>query len=56
VADTDALKGYSPKSYPTIDGGQASFISDELQKIGVCIALINRVLAQLEARIVALGG
>jgi hypothetical protein len=56
VADTDILKGYKPKSFPTIDGGQPTYIADELQKISVSLSLIGRVLAALEARIVALGG
>lgn len=54
MADTDALTPYVPKAYPTIPGGEARYIMDELRKMQHSVAKLISVMAALEARIVAL--
>lgn len=51
MADTDKLKAYTPKDFPSIEGGQASYIKSELQSLKVCLNLITTVCSELEDRI-----
>jgi hypothetical protein len=56
MADTDALRPYSPKDYPKLDGNDPRFIMDELRKLSASFNAVRSVMMKLEARIVALGG
>lgn len=48
--DADKLLVYTPKSYPTIDGGEQRFITSELTKLKNSIAQLVAVVRALEAR------
>lgn len=52
--DVDRFKPYTPGDYPSIKGGEAAFISTELEKIKQSLKLTLEVMTALEARIVAL--
>lgn len=55
MADTDALRPYTPASQPTIAGYDRKFIQTELQKLQQAITLLIDVMKKLERRI-ASGG
>lgn len=48
--DTAKLLAYTPKAYPTLDGGEERFISDELSKVQNAIGKLVQVVKLLEAR------
>jgi len=54
MADADALKNYIPNPYPTIPGGEAIYITDELANIRSAFDRQTKVIKLLEARILAL--
>lgn len=51
MADVDQLLPYVPYAYPSLPGGEALYLVDELQKLQDSISKIIEVLALLEARI-----
>lgn len=48
--DTAGLKPYQANSYPNIEGGEARFITKELQRISAAINQLVAVAKLLEAR------
>lgn len=55
MADSDALRPYTPGSYPSISDGEAKFITAELNKLKQSVTLLIQVVKQLETRIAAGG-
>jgi len=48
--DTNNLVQYTPASYPSIEGGEQRFITNELNKIAAAVANIVAVCKLMEAR------
>jgi hypothetical protein len=48
--DTAKLLTYTPKSYPTLDGAEERFITDELSKVQNAIGKLVQVVKLLEDR------
>jgi hypothetical protein len=53
--DSDVLKKYQPRSYPTIEAGIPKFTKEELQRISTTVDLLVDVLKKLDTRCVAHG-
>jgi hypothetical protein len=53
--DSDVLKNYKPRAYPTIEAGLPQFTKEELQRISTAVNLLVDVLKQIDARCVAGG-
>ena len=54
MSDTDSLKSYRPAPPPKIEGGEANYLQNELNKIRTSVESISVTLKKLEARIAAL--
>jgi hypothetical protein len=48
--ESKKLLAYTPKSYPSIDGGEQRFITGELTKLQNSIAQLIAVVSSLETR------
>lgn len=52
---TKNLRPYKPKGYPTIAGGEASYLQDELKKISDTLSQNVAALKAIDARMQAAG-
>lgn len=52
---TKNLRPYQPRTYPTIAGGEAKFISEELKRIADTQMQIATALKAIDARMQAAG-
>jgi hypothetical protein len=48
--DTKALQAYNPGPYPTIPGGDAKYLNDQLSSISKSLTTLVAVVKLLEAR------
>lgn len=51
MADTDSLRDYVPRPYPTLEGAELRFHVEEHRRIASAIASIREVLELIEARL-----
>lgn len=55
MADSDVLKKYTERPYPTIEGGEAKYLIEELKKLSVATNLLVDVVKKLDAKQIAHG-
>lgn len=55
MSDTANLRPYTPRAFPTIEGGTGVYVTDELKKIAATLSQIITAMKALEARMVAGG-
>lgn len=54
MAQSDALRQYTPRPYPTLDPpGFDKFITDQLLQISISIATLVQVVKKIDARLLA---
>lgn len=49
---TANLKPYAPRAVPTVPGGEALFLKEELQRVSQAMALLVQAIQAMDARLI----